>query len=118
VPGRVELIDRANQADAEPRFDLDSLADLQEPVEALKDLHVLAAGRGGPPGKGQVTDDTVDVFGSDVPGGPAQRGERPFQQSDVVLDRHRTEPAGLPRGDKRLNAVSLKLPRIGGHRLQ
>jgi hypothetical protein len=36
VPGRVELIDRANQADAEPRFDLDSLADLQEPVEPLK----------------------------------------------------------------------------------
>ncbi|MGE7391465.1 hypothetical protein ACQKM2_38950 [Streptomyces sp. NPDC004126] len=96
MPGRVELIDWADQADAETGFDLDGLADLKEPVEALEDLHVLAPGRGSPPGKGQVTDDTVDVFGSDVPGGPAQRGERPFQQSDVVLDRHRTEPTGPP----------------------
>ncbi|MEU9256646.1 hypothetical protein AB0D66_33360 [Streptomyces sp. NPDC048270] len=84
MTGRVELIDRADQTDAEPGFDLDGLADLQEPVEALEDLHILAPGRGNPPGKSQVTDDTVDVFGSDVPGGPAQRGERPLQQAEVV----------------------------------
>ncbi|MFD7031556.1 hypothetical protein ACFWAR_26365 [Streptomyces sp. NPDC059917] len=61
MPGRVELIDRAYQADAETGFDLDGLADLQEPVEALEDLHKLAPGRGGPPGKGQVAGDMVDV---------------------------------------------------------
>ncbi|MER5733362.1 hypothetical protein ABT084_34390 [Streptomyces sp. NPDC002138] len=87
MPGRVELIDRADQTDAETSLDLDGLAHLKEPVEALEDLHILAPGGGRPPGKGQVTDDAVDVFGGDVPGGPAQCGERPFQQSDVVLDR-------------------------------
>ncbi|MGW3659399.1 hypothetical protein ACWD6R_28720 [Streptomyces sp. NPDC005151] len=96
MPGRVELVDRADQADAEPRFHLDGLANMQEPVEALEDLHILAPGRGGQPGKRQVADDAVDVFGSDVPRRPAQRGERPFQQSDVVLDRHRAEPTGPP----------------------
>ncbi|MFF3091549.1 hypothetical protein ACFVRB_41880 [Streptomyces nojiriensis] len=83
MPGRIELIDWADQAATEPGFGLDGLADLQEPVEALEDLHVLAPGRGGSPGKGQVADNTVNVFGSDVPCGPAQRGERPFQQSPM-----------------------------------
>ncbi|MFJ3964810.1 hypothetical protein [Streptomyces sp. NPDC090036] len=60
MPGRVELIDRADQADAEPGLDLDGLAHLKEPVETLEDLHVLAAGGGRPPGKSQVSDDTVE----------------------------------------------------------
>ncbi|MFD4695790.1 hypothetical protein [Streptomyces sp. NPDC058463] len=96
MPGRVELIDWADQANAEAGFDLDGLADLQKPVETLEDLHVLAAGGGRPPGKSQVSDDAVDVFGGDVPGGPAQCGERAFQQSDVVLDGHRAEPTSSP----------------------
>ncbi|MEU2021376.1 hypothetical protein ABZ565_04290 [Streptomyces sp. NPDC016469] len=96
MPGRVELIDWADQAHAGTSLDLDGLAQLKGPVEALEDLHVLAAGGGRPPGKSQVPNDTVDVFRGDVPGRSAQCGERPFQQSDVVLDGHRAEPTGPP----------------------
>jgi hypothetical protein len=48
VAGGVELIDRADQPDAERGLDLGSLADLEEPVESLEDLHILPAGRGRP----------------------------------------------------------------------
>jgi hypothetical protein len=117
VPGGVELIDRADQPDAERGLDLGGLPGLQEPVEPLEDLDVLPAGRGRPPRDRQVADQLVDVVGGHLPGRAAQGLQRPFQQPDVVADRHRAEPAGPPRGDKRLYALSLVLPRVARQRL-
>ncbi|ULR54403.1 hypothetical protein [Streptomyces deccanensis] len=112
MPRSVELVDRADQPDAERGLDLGRLTGLQEPVEALEDLHVLPPGRGLAALDREVTDDAVDVLGRHVPRGSAERRERPLQQPDVVVDGHRAEPAGPPRSDERVNTRRLELPRI------
>ncbi|MGW4824627.1 hypothetical protein ACWEP4_38315 [Streptomyces sp. NPDC004227] len=112
MSGGVELVDRADQADAERRLDLGSLAGLQKPVEPLEDLDVLTTRRGLAALHGEVTDHAVDVLRGHLPRWPAQRGQRPLQQTDVVVDGHRAEPAGPPRGDERVDACGLELPRI------
>ncbi|MEV8023057.1 hypothetical protein AB0O76_43580 [Streptomyces sp. NPDC086554] len=42
MPGSVELVDWTDQPDAERGLDLGCLAGLQEPVEPLEDLDILA----------------------------------------------------------------------------
>lgn len=112
MPGSVELVDRADQPDAERCLDLGRLAGLKKPVEALEDLHVLAPGRGPTALDREVTDDAVDVLGRHVPRGPAERREGPLQQPDVVVDGHRAEPTGPPRSDECVDTRRLELPRI------
>lgn len=116
MAGGVELIDRAHQPNPEPGLDLGGLAHLQEPVEVLEDLHISPPGRGFPASNRQLADNPVDVLSRDLPGRTAQRGQRPLQQTDVILDRHRTEPARPPGRDEGLHALGLKLPRIRAHR--
>ena len=117
MPGGVELIDRADQLHPERGLDLRGLAGLQEPVEALEDLHVLPPGRGRPPRHRQVADHPVDVLRRHLPRRAAQRLQRPLQQPDVVADRHRAEPPRPPRRHERLHALGLELPRVAGQRL-
>ncbi|SFK55466.1 hypothetical protein SAMN05216275_12852 [Streptosporangium canum] len=117
MAGGVELIDRADQADPERGFDLGRLAGLQESMEPFEDLHVIAAGGGRPAGHRQVPDDSVDAFRSYLPGQTPQGGQGPLQQAGVVVDRHRAEPAGSPRGHEGLDALGLELPRVRSDRL-
>ncbi|MET8291397.1 hypothetical protein ABZV80_40400 [Streptomyces sp. NPDC005132] len=58
MPGGVELVDRADESDSELGLDLDlnCLAGLQEPVEALEDRHIPAPGARRPILHRQVTD--------------------------------------------------------------
>jgi hypothetical protein len=61
MTGGVVLIHRADQPDPERGLDLNSLADLQEPVEALEYLQVIAARRRRPASTGQIAHHPVDI---------------------------------------------------------
>ncbi len=112
MAGGIVLIHRADQPDPERRLDLDGLADLQEPVEALEYLQVIAAGRRRPARCRQVTHDPVDVPGGDLPRRAAERLQHPLQHADVVIDRAGREPPRGPRGNERLHAVRLEDHRV------
>ena len=94
MPGRVVLIHRADQPDPERGLDLDSLADLQETVETLEYLQVVAAGRRRPPSARQAAHYPVDIFGGNVPRGPASavsiRSSTPVSLSIVLPANPRT----------------------------
>jgi hypothetical protein len=117
MPGGVELVHRADQAHPEDGLDLGGLAGLQEPVEALEDLHILPPGRRRPPRHCQLPDDPVDILWGHLPRWAAQRRQGPLQQAGVVVDGHRAEPARLPGGHERLDTLGLERPRVGGDRL-
>ncbi len=113
----VELINRALDPEPEHRLDLGGLAGRQEPVKSLECLHIATPGGGGQPARGQRPGHPVDIFRRDLPGRAAQQGEHPLQHPGVVLDRHRAEPPGHPRGQVRLDAFLLELLRIRRRRL-
>ena len=85
----VELVDRADQPDPERGLDLHGLAGLQEPVEALEDLHIVTAGGRlhGPPPPGRRPRGRCPQESLPKPAGPGRcsvRSSRPVSFSIVT----------------------------------
>jgi hypothetical protein len=88
----------------EPGVDLGRVAGLQEPVEPLEDLHVLAPRRRRAARHRQLPNRAIDVLARDLPRGTPQRRHRPLQQPGVVVKDAGPPP---PEGSVKLRKVHL-----------